>query len=74
LSHAYVENGTVLVSDASASGGTYAVHRDCSGSIRITSNWQTFKFAIHITGPDLSQFRMLESDGSATTTVPENAL
>ena len=64
----YVSNGTVLVSDASASGGTYTVKRDCSGSIQIESNGQTFKFAILITGPDLSQFQMLETDGSATTT------
>ncbi|MDQ2840226.1 MAG: hypothetical protein M3Y72_04140 [Acidobacteriota bacterium] len=64
----YVANGAVLVSNASASGGTYTVNRDCSGSIQITSNGQTFKFAILITGPDLSQFQMLETDGSATTT------
>ncbi len=64
----YVSNGSVIVSDDRESGGTYAVDRDCSGSIQITSNGQTFKFAILITGPDLSQFQMLETDGSATTT------
>jgi hypothetical protein len=64
----YVMNGAVLVSDASASGGTYTVNHDCSGSIQITSNGQTFKFAILITGRHLSQFQMLETDGSATTT------
>lgn len=63
----YVENGTVLVSNGSASGGTYTVNSDCSGSIQIASNGQTFKFAVIITGPDLSQFQMLETDGSATT-------
>jgi hypothetical protein len=64
----YVSNGTVLVSDGSAAGGTYNVNRDCSGSIQITSGGQTFRFAILIAGPDLSQFQMLETDGSATTT------
>jgi len=63
----YVANGTVIVNDATATGGTYTVNRDCSGSIQITSDGQTFKFAILITGPDLSQFQMLETDGSATT-------
>ncbi len=63
----YVENGAVVVSNASASGGTYTVNRDCSGSIQITSNGQTFQFAILLTGRDLSQFQMLETDGSATT-------
>ncbi len=64
----YVSNGTVIASDATATGGTYTVNRDCSGSIQITSNGETFKFAILITGPDMSQFQMLETDGSATTT------
>ena len=64
----YVANGTVIASDATATGGTYTVNRDCSGSIQIMSNGQTFKFAILITGPDVSQFQMLETDGSATTT------
>lgn len=63
----YVSNGSVLVSDGAASGGTYTVNRDCSGSIQISSEGQTFKFAILITGRDLSQFQMLETDGSATT-------
>ena len=64
----YVSNGTVLVSEGTASGGTYKVNRDCSGSIQITSDGQTFKFAILVTGWGLSQFQMLETDGSATTT------
>ena len=64
----FVMNGVVLVDNASASGGTYTVNRDCSGSLQITSNGQTFKFAILLTGRDFSQFQMLETDGSATTT------
>lgn len=64
----YVANGAVLVSNPSASGETYTVNPDCGGSIQITSNGQTFQFAILLTGPDLSQFQMLETDGSATTT------
>ena len=39
----YVSNGTVIVSDATASGGTYTVSRDCSGSIQITSNGQNIQ-------------------------------
>ena len=35
-SFTYVSNGTVIVSDATASGGTYKVNRDCGGSIQIT--------------------------------------
>ena len=34
------------------------------------SNGETFKFAILITGPDMSQFQMLETDGNATTSSP----
>jgi hypothetical protein len=64
----YVANGAVVVSNGSASGGTYSVNPDCSGSIQISSNGQTFAFAILLTAPDLSQFQMLETDGSATTT------
>ena len=64
----YVSNGTVLVSDGGATGGTYTVNKDYSGSIQITSGGQQFKFAILLTGPDLSQFQMLETDGTATTT------
>jgi hypothetical protein len=64
----YVMNGTVLVNNASAAGGTYTVNADCSGSIQITSGGQTFQFAILITGRDQSQFQMLETDGTATTT------
>ncbi len=55
------------MSNGSASGGTYTVNRDCSGSIQITSYGQTFKFAILTTGPDLSQFQVLETDDSGTT-------
>ena len=63
-----VENGTVLVSNASASGGTYQVNPDCSGSIQITAGGGTFRFAILVTGRNASQFQMLETDGAATTT------
>ena len=63
-----VANGAVVASDAAASGGTYTVKQDCSGSIQITSDGQTFKFAILITDRNRSQFQMLETDGSATTT------
>ncbi len=63
----YVLNGAVLVTDGVATGGSYSVNKDCSGSIQISSNGQKFKFAILITGPQLSQFQMLETDGSATT-------
>ncbi len=63
----YVENGTVVASNAVATGGSYVVNRDCSGSIQIMSGGQTFKFAILVTGLLQSQFQMLETDGSATT-------
>lgn len=62
-----VENGTVVLSDASLAGGTYTVNRHCSGSIQITSGDQRINFAILITGRDRSQFQMLEP-GNATTT------
>lgn len=67
-SFTYVSNGMVIVSDATASVGTYRVNRDCGGLIQIISNGQTFKFAILIAGPNQSQFQMLETDDSATTT------
>lgn len=64
----YVENGAVLVSNASATEGTYQVNADCSGSIQISTGSGTFRFAILIAGRHASQFQMLETDGTATTT------
>jgi hypothetical protein len=63
----YVQNGTVLISDASATGGAYQINSDCSGSIQISTTGGTFRFAILITGKKASQFQMLETDGTATT-------
>ena len=62
-----VQNGTVVVADASASGGTYTVNPDCSGVMEIPTPAGTFKFNILITGRRFSQFQMLETDGTATT-------
>jgi hypothetical protein len=63
----YVQDGAVLVSNASATGGTYQINPDCSGSIQISTTGGTFRFAILITGKKASQFQMLETDGTATT-------
>ena len=63
-----VQNGAVLVANASASGGTYTVNADCSGVIEIPTPAGTFKFNILITGLQFAQFQMLETDGSATAT------
>ncbi len=62
-----VQNGIVLVANASASGGTYTVNADCSGVIQIATPAGTVKFNILLTGRGLSQFQMVETDGAATT-------
>jgi len=63
-----VQNGAVLVANASASGGTYTVNADYSGVIEIPTAAGVFKFNILIIGPQFGQFQMLETDGNATAT------